>query len=177
MTTWIALLRGINVGGNNILPMKDLRALCETIGFENVRTYIQSGNCVFRSARPDPDGIAQELSAEIERRFSFRPPVLVMKADDLSAFIADNPYPEGDPKTVQLFFLFEPAPGADLDGLNALRSRSERFTLADRVLYLHAPDGIGRSKLVEKIGKHVPVSMTARNLRTALKLQELAQGN
>lgn len=175
MNTWIALLRGINVGGNNILPMKNLKTMCEELGFKNVQTYIQSGNCVLCADQADARTIADLISGRIEQQFGFRPPILVLKASELGAAIAGNPYPEGDPKTVQLFFLFEPAPHADLAALEALRSNSERFRLTDTVFYLHAPDGVGRSKLVEKVGKHVPVAMTGRNLRTALKLQEMVQ--
>ncbi len=174
MNTWIALLRGINVGGNNILPMKDLKALCESLGFKDVQTYIQSGNCVFRSDTADATTVSSLLEGAIEEGFGFRPPVLAVTEGDLTSAIATNPYPDGDPKCVQLFFLFEPASTADLTTLQGLKASSEQFELTDKVFYLHAPDGIGRSKLVAKVDKFIPVEKTARNLRTALKLQEMA---
>lgn len=175
MHTWILLLRGINVGGNNILPMKELKALCDDLGFQDVQTYIQSGNCVFRSDHPDAATVSSRLEDAIEERFGFRPPVLALSNSDLTAAIAANPYPDGDPKCVQLFFLFEPATTADLTALDALKAPSEQFELTDKVFYLHAPDGVGRSKLVAKVDKFIPVEKTARNLRTALKLQEMAE--
>ncbi len=174
MHTWVVLLRGINVGGNNILPMKELKALCDGLGFQDVQTYIQSGNCVFRSDLPDAITVSSRLEEAIEERFGFRPAVLAMSEGDLVAAIATNPYPDGDAKCVQLFFLFEPAMAPDLPALQELKAPSEQFELTDKVFYLHAPDGVGRSKLVAKVDKFLPVEKTARNLRTALKLQEMA---
>lgn len=175
MNIWIALLRGINVGGNNILPMKDLRTLLEAQGFEDVKTYIQSGNIVFRSGSDNKTALANQIEVAIEQNFGFRPPVLLLSIDDLDAAVAANPIPEGDPKTVQFCFLFEPAPGTDVDALKELSIPSEQFALTDVVFYLHAPDGIGRSKLAAKMAQHIPSEMTVRNLRTVLKLQEMAQ--
>lgn len=175
MNTWVALLRGINVGGNNILPMKDLRTLLEAQEFEDVKTYIQSGNVVFRSGSDDGAALASHIENVIEQKFSFRPPVLLLSADTLNAAIEANPFPDGEPKTVQFCFLFEPAPGTDLEALKELSVPSEQFQLTDTVFYLHAPDGIGRSKLVAKMAQHIPAEMTVRNLRTALKLQEMAE--
>ncbi len=162
------------MGGNNILPMKDLRALLDGIGFTDVQTYIQSGNCVFRSENGNADNLSSQISAAIEQQFGFKPPTLVIGRAELAAAITANPFPEGDPKTVQFFFLFEPASNADLAALEALKVPSERFKLTDRIFYLHAPYGVGRSKLVEKVGKHIPVEMTGRNLRTAQKLLDMA---
>lgn len=174
MNTWVALLRGINVGGNNILPMKDLRSLMEAQGFQDVKTYIQSGNIVFRSGSNDPAALKRQIEDTIEQGFGFRPPVLLLSLATLNAAVDANPYPDGDPKTVQFCFLFEPAPGTDMDALNALSVPSEEFTLTDSAFYLHAPEGIGRSKLVAKMAQHIPADMTVRNLRTVIKLQELA---
>lgn len=175
MSTWVALLRGINVGGNNILPMKELRALLESNGFEDVKTYIQSGNIVFRSGTEDKAALSSKVESAIEQEFGFRPPVLLLRIEELDAAVAANPYPDGDPKTVQFCFLFEPAPGTDQGALKDLSTPSEQFALTDAVFYLHAPDGIGRSKLAAKMAQHIPSEMTVRNLRTVLKLQEMAQ--
>ncbi len=174
MNTWVALLRGVNVGGNNILPMKELKALLAGLGFCGVQTYIQSGNCVFQYEDADAALITQRIEDAIDQAFGFRPPVLVISAAALTAAINANPYPDADPKTVQLFFLFAPAPNADLAALEALRAETEQYHLTDPVFYLHAPDGIGRSKLVAKLDKFIPAQKTARNLRTALKLQDMA---
>jgi len=176
VTTWIALLRGVNVGGNNPLPMADLRALLGGLGYAGVRTYIQSGNCVFRADTADASALEAEIAAAIDGRFGFRPDVFVLSREQLDDAVAGNPYAAaaGDPKSVHLMFLARPADGADLAGLETVRADSEAFTLTAAVFYLHAPDGIGRSKLVDKLGKYVPVSMTGRNLRSVRQIADLA---
>ena len=176
MNTWIALLRGINVGGNNIVPMKNLRMLLEGLNFLNVRTYIQSGNCVFECEVSDPSKLATAVTEKIGDEFGFRPEVMLVSKGELQAAIADNPYPEGadDPKSVHLFFLSQPTQDPDLESLRAVQKPSERFSLSDRVFYLLAPEGLGHSKLAAKVEKALRVPVTARNLRSAQKIAELA---
>ncbi|MEO0384371.1 MAG: DUF1697 domain-containing protein [Pseudomonadota bacterium] len=175
MQTWIALLRGINVGGNHILPMKNLRALVESLGVQNVRTYIQSGNCVFDCEDGDAPKLAERIAETIEDNFSFRPQVMVITKDNLAAALAGNPYPEGldNPKSVHLYFLSEPAKHADLSALNQIKTPSEHFSLCNTVFYLFTPEGIGHSKLASQVEKHLKVPVTARNLRSAIKIFEL----
>ena len=177
MKTWIALLRGINVGGKNALPMKDLRAMLEGLGLKNVRTYIQSGNCVFDSGESDADMLAATIADSIEKAFGFRVQVLVIAGGDFDAALAECPYPEGadDPKSVHLFFLSERPEDPDVDSIEKIKAPSERYSLSDRVLYLYAPDGIARSKLAAQVEKHLGVSATARNYRSATKIAELAR--
>jgi len=174
--TWIALLRGINVGGNNILPMKALRDLLEGLGLHNVRTYIQSGNVVFESDKTDATRLGLEIADAIEKTFNFRPKIMIICKAELDRAIKDNPYPEGvdDPKTVHLFFLSTAAVDANLSKLKELQKPTERFQLIDRLFYLHAPDGIGRSKLAAQVESNLGVAITARNLRSAMKIAELA---
>jgi uncharacterized protein (DUF1697 family) len=177
MRTWVALLRGVNVGGANILPMKDLRDLVLGLGHLEVRTYIQSGNCVFRSGAGDATAIGMGIGRAVERRFGFYPSVMVLSAEALDQAIAGNPYSQGrdDPGKVHLYFLSEPALGADLEALEALRRDDEAFTLTENVFYLHAPAGIGRSQLAQKAERLLGVPATARNLRTAQRIAGLAQ--
>jgi len=177
MDVWIALLRGINVGGNNILPMKNLRQLLESAGFQDVKTYIQSGNCAFRTDRVEAFEIEQTISQSIEREFGFRPHVMVFKRLKMLEAISSNPYPEGqdDPKSVLLFFLAEPAKAPDIRALEALRAPTETFELTDRVFYLHAPDGIGRSKLAAQAERKLGVVTTARNLRSSINIAGLLE--
>ncbi len=180
MSIWIALLRGINVGGRHRLPMAQLRDCAESLGWADVRTYIQSGNCVFTASVPDSTksaaALAQALTEAVERVAGFAPTVLVRSIAEFEDAVARNPYPAGDedPKSVHLFFLERATSDANLDALEALRQGREAFTLVDRVFYLFAPEGIGRSKLAEKVERHVPVPMTARNLRSARRILELA---
>ena len=167
MKTWIALLRGINVGGRHVVPMRELRAALEDSGFGKVRTYIQSGNLVFDHATKP----GQEIADLIEREFGFRPEVFVMSGSDLGKAIANNPYRGAGGSTVHFFFCDKAPKSVDYDLLDTLKIGSERYELVGKVFYLHAPDGIGRSILVQKLGKAIPgVTMTARNLNTISKL-------
>ena len=175
MTTRILLLRGINVGGRNLLPMADLRALLAGLGATDVRTSIQSGNAVFRHADPDAAGLADRLAEAVERDHGFAPKTLTLAADTLERAIAANPFPEAvaEPKSLHLFFLAASPEPAGLARLRELAAAGERVAVVDAVLYLHAPAGIGRSKLAAAVEQRLGVSATARNWRTVLKLQEM----
>ena len=178
MKTCIGLLRGINVGGRTSLPMKELVTLLEALGLEDVRTYVQSGNVVFRHDRRDLDRLATRISAAIEKHRGFAPPMLLIDVDGLEQTVRDNPFPEAveEPKALHANFLFREPPAPDLTALERLKRNTERFVLGNRVLYLHAPEGIARSKLVAGAEKALGVPMTGRNWRTVTKLLEMAQG-
>jgi uncharacterized protein (DUF1697 family) len=171
MKTWIALLRGINVGGHHKVPMKRLVELMQINGFADVRTYIQSGNVIFKSrARPGP-----AIADLIEEEFGFRPAVLILGAAELLQALNDNPYQVDVGKTVHVFFCDKTPKSVDIEFLESLRAATEQYTLTGKVFYLHAPDGIARSALVAKLGKAFPgVTMTARNLNTVNKLVEMS---
>jgi uncharacterized protein (DUF1697 family) len=176
MNTFIALFRGINVGGNNILPMRDLVKVLEGLGLENVKTYIQSGNVVFQSVNTNAFELSQEISATIEITHGFAPQVLLLGMKELQDAIASNPFPEGErePKTLHLFFLDSIPQNPDLETLESIKTDSEQFELINKVFYLHAPDGIGRSKLAAKVEKAVGVAATARNWRTVSEVMSMA---
>lgn len=175
MTTLIALLRGINIGGNNLLPMKELSALLTGIGLREVRTYIQSGNVVFRCAVKNKAALAAQISAAIEAQHGFAPQVLLLDAAELRKAIADNPYPEAeaDPPSLSLLFLAEAPRHPDLQALEALRTASERFKLMGKVFYLHAPEGFVRSKLAARAEKLLGVAASGRNWNTVCKLAQM----
>lgn len=175
MTTFIALLRGINVVGNNKLPMKDLSALLTGMGLREVRTYIQSGNVVFRCDVKNRATLAAQISAAIKAQHGFAPQVLLLDAAELRKAIAGNPYPEAatNPKSLHLFFLAEVPQHADLQALEKLKSDSERYTLADKVFYLHTPEGFGISRLAARVEKLLGVAASARNWNTVCKLAEM----
>ena len=148
MKTFIALFRGINVGGKNKLPMRELVTVLEGLGLENIKTYIQSGNVVFQSERGDTAALAESMSAAINESHGFAPRVLLLRADELASAVAANPFPEGEdePKTLHLYFLDAVPQDPDLAKLDDLKKENERFQLDGKVFYLHAPDGIGRSE-------------------------------
>ncbi len=176
MKTYVLLLRGINVGGRNILPMKELSALLEGLGCRNVKTYIQSGNVVMQCAAKASSQLAARLAAEVCERRGFEPQILLLEREELERAIVANPFAEATSEGKSLHFGFlAAAPRApDLNKLAALKSKSERFELIDRVFYLHAPDGVGRSKLASNAERLLGVSMTDRNWQTVSKLRALA---
>lgn len=176
MKTYIALLRGINVGGNNVLPMKDLVTTLESAGARDVATYIQSGNAVFRSEEQDAALLAEGIRAAIGERHGFEPRVLVLGSEEMEEAVRSNPFPEAEaePKTLHLYFLAASPERPDLDALEGIKGDRERFVLGDRVFYLHAPDGIGRSRLAANAEKLLGVPATARNWRTVRKVMEMA---
>lgn len=176
MSKLVALFRGINVGGKNVLPMARLRGELEALGLVDVRTYIQSGNVVFESSAESSKELATSIADRIESQHGFRPEVLILSREELAAAVAANPFPEAaaDPKTLHFFFLAESATQPDVAALDDARVSSERYQLTDRVFYLHAPDGIGRSKLAAKAEKLLGVAATARNYRTVDKLVGMA---
>jgi uncharacterized protein (DUF1697 family) len=178
MTTYAALLRGINVGGNKKLPMAELRTLMTGLGYDSVRTYLQSGQAAFASAHGDADSLAAELAKAIEERFGFSVDVLVRDHAYLRAVVEACPFPAAELAAKQLHVTYLSAPVAaeryaDIDPAGHL---PEEFRLGDRALYLYAPDGLGRSKLAEALSRprmHKGLIATTRNWNTVVKLVEL----
>jgi uncharacterized protein (DUF1697 family) len=177
MSVYIALFRGINVGGKNALPMKELVSVLEDLGGRNVRTYIQSGNAVFVSPEKDTLRLSNKIRREIKKRRGFEPHVLLLEVADIERAIRKNPFPEAvtDPRVLHAGFLASVPEKPNLKALESLKNDSERYQLIDKVFYLHAPEGIGRSKLAAKVEKLLGVPMTDRNWRTVCTLRELAQ--
>ena len=175
MSRLVALFRGINVGGKNSLPMQALREILAACGCENVQTYIQSGNAVFASS-VETDALSGSIKHAIEERFGFAPLVFLLTVDRFMEIAAANPFAdeEPNPKCLHVWFLTEKPTAANLDALDDLKVESEQFALEGDAFYLHAPDGIGRSKLVAKVDRHLGVATTARNWRTVSKIIELA---
>jgi uncharacterized protein (DUF1697 family) len=175
MSTLIALLRGINVGGHNKLPMKELTALLEGMGLRDVQTYIQSGNVVFRCDVKNRAALAAKISAAIKAQHGYTPQVLLLDAAELRKAITDNPYPEAEaePKSLHLFFLADVPQHPDLKSLEAIKTDSEHYKLAGKVFYLYTPEGLGLSKLAARVEKLLGVAASARNWNTVCKLGEM----
>jgi len=177
MKTCIALLRGINVGGKNALPMKAFREMLEDLGCRDVETYIQSGNAVFRTNERSLSSLSNRIGSRIEEAHGFRPHILLLSAGDFERAIEENPFPEGEAnhKSLHFFFLDSPPKKPDLERLNEMKADTERFELKKRVFYLHAPEGIGYSKLAMGVEKALGVPTTARNWRTVSKILEMTR--
>ncbi|MGB5210919.1 MAG: DUF1697 domain-containing protein [Gammaproteobacteria bacterium] len=176
METWIALLRGINVGGRNRLPMKDLSRIFEAAGCAPVKTYIQSGNVVFKAGLRSGGTFADAIGTAIEKQHGFRPAIQLRTATALKTAIASNPYPQAasEPKSLHLFFLEDSPQKKLVSDARRLLSASESITVIDRCLYLHAPDGLAQSKFAKGVDKALGMNTTARNWRTVSKLEDLA---
>lgn len=173
VTRYVILLRGINVGGRNSLPMKELRDILESLGCEYVKTYIQSGNVVL-SATAAPD--ARAITTAIEKQFGFTPRVLVIPGDHFKSVSRANPYKDKKVEGKQLHISYLAGLASpDIDGLEARKSPSEEFMLTTDALYLFAPDGIARSKLANDAEKLLGVEATSRNWNTVCKLLEMLE--
>ena len=171
MTTYIALLRGINVGGNRKIHMADLRVTFAEAGCAEVASYIQSGNLVF--AHPADADLAERLERAIEAATGFDVPVILRTAEAWEGVIDANPYPGVDPTKLHVAFLAEPPAPAVVAGFDSTRFAPEEFAVVGREVYLHLPDGMGRAKLPPALPLIRGVG-TARNWRTVLKLAELS---
>jgi uncharacterized protein (DUF1697 family) len=179
MPTYVALLRGINVGGRNRVPMADLRKTVTSLGHTDVATYIQSGNVVFTTDETDPSTLAAALEGAIAEAFDVSPRVVVLSRDELARVVDDNPYrDEADPKRVHAIFL-PGKPGRELvKGVEAAERKAAQKGSRDtarvlgRTVFLHTPDGYGRSELAALLagGKQVGAIGTARNWATVRKL-------
>lgn len=176
MNTYVALFRGINVGGKNVLPMKELAAVLEGLGLSKVQTYIQSGNVVFQTTKGRKKDLAKDIGTAIGFSHDFVPQVLVLSIQELRNAIVSNPFPDGEsnPKSLNLFFLETTPANPDLGRLASLQSGSERSQLVGTVFYLHAPEGVGRSRLASNVEKALGVTVTARNWRSANAILSLA---
>jgi len=177
MKTYIALFRGINVGGKGSLPMRELVTLLEKLGCRNVRTYIQSGNAVFESDEKNTANLAERISAEIEKSRGFKPVVMLLKPKDLEKAMEQNPFPvaEDAMTALHLGFLTSPPSAPDLALLENVKAGSEKFRLIGKVFYSYAPEGVGRSKLAANSERCLGVPMTDRNWRTVCKIMELGK--
>lgn len=173
VSRYVALLRGINVGGNKRVPMAQLREVALALGYGRVATYINSGNLLLESGQGETV-LAAELSEALERRFGFAVDVVVRPADELRQVLAENPYPDGDPKQVIVAFLAgRPAAGA-ADRMAQIASGAERFTLGERQVYIDFAGGLARSKLAAQLGSALGVAATTRNIRTVATLVSMA---
>lgn len=168
MTRQIVLLRGVNVGGRNKLPMKIFAGVLEGLGCANVKTYIQSGNAIFDGATS-----AADIASAIKRAAGFAPPVFLTTATAFRKVARANPFARqaaASGKSVHLFLL-DAAPNADaIEALGAIRRPREDFAVAGKELYLFSPEGVADSKIAEKIDRVLGVMTTARNWNTVEKL-------
>lgn len=173
----IALLRGINVGGNKLVPMAELKELAVSIGYEDATTYIQSGNLVF-SASASPREAEVALERALERRFGFSVEVVVRSAREWKKYTVDNPFPDAErehPNLLLLWVAKRPVKAGALAALLPYAKSGERISLLKDALWIDFGSSVAKSKLTPTVvDRLVGSTTTARNVRTVHKLAELA---
>jgi uncharacterized protein (DUF1697 family) len=178
LSTYVALLRAVNVGGNNKLPMKDLVEMFVDAGCTNVRTYIQSGNVLFSAAPRLAAQLPATISAEIAKRFGYKTPVILRTPEQLREVIRRNPFLKAGAaeETLHIMFLAGTPKPSDIDRLDPARSAPDEFIVLGQEIYLRLPNGMGRTKLLNSyFDSKLATTSTARNWRTVLKLLELSE--
>jgi len=178
MTTMIALLRGVNVGGHNMIKMDSLRALCESLGHCDVQTYVQSGNVIFRTKERDITKIARKVEDAIEKKHGFRPDVVLRTTAEMREVIARNPFAKRkgiEPGKLIVTFLDSEPPAEAKVAVQALKPDPEEIRMNGRELYIYFPNGSGRSKLVPLLSRALKNKGTGRNWNTVVKLLEMAE--
>lgn len=173
MTTWIVLFRG--VGGATLLPVKPLAAALTEEGFENVQTYINTGNVVLKSSDTSEE-IIRRIAPIVLKQFDFSKEILIASAAEWDGLIADNPFPEAvaTPTKLHAYLMKQRPADKAIEALRAKADGPDEFEIRGRVLYYHTPQGISNARLFPKIERTLGVAATARNWNSVLKLQALA---
>lgn len=177
---YVALLRGINVGGHKIVKMDLLRAALEAMGLSDVKTYVQSGNVVFKAPLQASTKLATRIEEMVEKRFGISASVIVKTADEIGAAVKNNPFmkeKDVDVSKLHVTFLSEAPAKAAVKKLEGISFPPERFRFGVSEIFLHCPNGVGVSKLpIQLFEKTLGVRATSRNWRTVNKLLEMTSG-
>lgn len=173
MGRYIALLRGINVGGHNKVPMAALRSVCESIGCTDVATYIQSGNVVLTSPL-DAEKLRTTLASAIADQLGVAPAVLIRTPEQVAAVLDGNPFPAADPAHLHVLFLADAPDKKLVSSLSDVDNPPEELAVRGAEVYFHLPNGLGRAKLPELYGRRVKIPGTMRNWRTVTTLREMS---
>ena len=178
MATHVALLRGVNVGGKNKLPMKELAGMFIDAGCEGVNTYIQSGNVVFRAESRIVEKLPEVIADRIAKRFGYRTSIVLRTTEEMRSVVSRNPFiaaGAGEDLLHVLFLAGEPDSGR-VNNLDPQRSPPDLFTVCGREVYLCLPNGVGRTKLTNSyFDTKLGTISTGRNWRTVMKLLDLMQ--
>lgn len=179
MPTYITILRGINVSGHNIIPMKELKALMERLGFENIATYIQSGNIVFNSPEKNEDKLITKIHNAIKTKFGFDVPVIARTAKEFKAALNNNPFfkeKDIDTEKLHITFLASEPTKENTDKANTYNYEPDRFIISGREVYVYCPNGYGNTKINNTFFENkLKVTATTRNLKTVKELVKMAE--
>ncbi|MGA2969965.1 MAG: DUF1697 domain-containing protein [Acidimicrobiales bacterium] len=174
MSTYVALLRGVNVGGNNKLPMADLRAHFESLGFDNVRTLIQSGNVVFETNHV-PQG--HHIESSIEDRFAITTSIALRTPQELQRVVAQVPDTMTEVGRLYVGFLTTKPAAADVVHLDHERFLPEQFSVIGHEIYMHLPNGMGQTKLPDYLSRRLKVPITFRNWNTVSRMLAMSMSS
>jgi uncharacterized protein (DUF1697 family) len=177
MPVYVSMLRGINLGGHKKIKMDQLRASFEALGFEQVKTYIQSGNVVFKTAKASPGALCSKIEAKIIADFGHSVSVVVRTADEMKQIVANNPFLKEkgiDPDKLHVMFLSRAPERSALEQLRGLASRTEQLRCVGQELYLYLPNGVAESFVMKKpVDRLLAVVTTMRNWRTVNTIHQM----
>lgn len=178
MRTYISILRGINVGGQKSIKMDSLSKLYEGLHFRKVRTYIQSGNVIFRVENSKSKDLGRNISNHIQKEFGYEVPVIVLDAEELQDIVRKNPFATDmviKPSQLHVTFLSSKPEHTDIEIIQRKKSAGEEFSIIEKAVYLNCPDGYGKTRLTNAFFENtLQVRATTRNWKTTLKLLEIA---
>jgi uncharacterized protein (DUF1697 family) len=178
MQTYIAILRGINVSGKNMIKMPELQTLFEGLGFNKVKTYIQSGNVIFKAAAKNSSEIEKLIEEKIFEKFSLKVPVLVKTKDEVDEVLQNNPFVKAtnvDVSKLHATFLSKEPEQANIDKISKDQYLRDEFILKGSTIYLHCPNGYGNTKLNNNFFESkLKVTATTRNWKTVNELANIA---
>ena len=176
MTTYISILRGINVGGQKKIKMEELKKLYESLGFKNVRTYIQSGNVIFECLDTNLAKLIHQIEQNIKNSLGFNVIVFIRTKNEIQKLIKNNPFAKKDLSKLYVIFLSDIKTKPPTDEINNTKDKTEEFFISGREIYLFCPNGYGISKLSNNFfERKLNTSATTRNWRTVNKLFELTE--
>jgi uncharacterized protein (DUF1697 family) len=177
MKTYVSILRGINVSGKNSIKMDALKRLFENLNFQNVTTYVQSGNVVFSFKPTDVRALEKLISSEIDKHFGFKVPVIVLTTDELKEYIGNNPFTSSkDEKFLHFTFLAARPSDFIKENIDNVKAENEEIEISGRVVYLYCPNGYGKTKLSNTfLEKTLKVTSTTRNFKTTIALLKIAE--
>lgn len=177
MATWISILRGINVSGKRSVKMETLRKSYESLGFQNVVTYVQSGNVIFSTVNATADTLTEAITDQIEKDFGFHVTVIVMSSEKLKHIVDNNPFAKDNEKEnafLHVTFLASKPKDVDLEGITEKARLGEEISVTEDAVYLYCPGGYGRTRLNNNfLEKRLQVRATTRNWKTTNRLLEM----
>lgn len=177
MQTYISILRGINVSGHRMIKMDALKKMCADLKFENVQTYIQSGNIIFKSKMTDTEKISKTIKTNIKEEFGFDVPVLTLTKDELETVINSNPFSNDkskDPAFFHITFLSDRPTKQNIEQLKQVDLKNDSYEIIGKAIYLYCPDSYSNSKLTNSLFESkLKLTATTRNWKTTNELYKI----